>query len=97
MEQLQQKLTRQASGMGCLPYQEVLKHHGLPTLQARREKGDMMETFKILTGTASTRVTSEHNPARREEQLGIKRHQFSFRVVPEWFRLEQKLRKTQQF
>ena len=36
--------------MGNLPYEERLNKLGLTTLQARRERGDMIDTFKILTG-----------------------------------------------
>ena len=50
LEQVQQRFTRQVSGMGSLPYEERLTRLGLTTLQARRERGDMVETYKILTG-----------------------------------------------
>ena len=36
--------------MGNLPYKERLKQLALTILQTRREKGDMVETYKILTG-----------------------------------------------
>ena len=36
--------------MGNLPYAERLKRLGLTTLQARREREDMIDTYKILTG-----------------------------------------------
>ena len=36
--------------MGNLPYEERLAKLGLTTLQARRERGDMIESFKIITG-----------------------------------------------
>ena len=37
------------SGMGHMSYPERLAALGLTTLQARRERGDMIETYKILT------------------------------------------------
>ena len=57
LEKVQQRFTRQVSGMGSLPYEERLKQLGLTTLQARRERGDMVETYKILTG----KVDVDHN------------------------------------
>ena len=36
--------------MGGLPYEERLRRLGLTTLQARRERGDMIEAYKIITG-----------------------------------------------
>ena len=36
--------------MSSLPYEERLNKLGLTTLQSRRERGDMIETFKIMTG-----------------------------------------------
>ena len=50
LEKVQQRFTKQVSGMGSLPYEERLRRLGLTTLQARRERGDMVETFKILNG-----------------------------------------------
>ena len=35
--------------MGSLPYKERLEKLGLTTLQVRRERGDIIETYKILT------------------------------------------------
>ena len=38
------------SGKGNLPYQERLDKLGLTSLQVRRERGDKIDTYKILTG-----------------------------------------------
>ena len=46
----QRRFTRQVSGIGSLTYEERLDRLGLTTLQARRERGDMVETYKIITG-----------------------------------------------
>ena len=50
LEKVQQRFTKQVTGMGSLPYEERLNRLGLTTLQARRERGDMVETYKILNG-----------------------------------------------
>ena len=52
LEQVQQRFTRMVSGMGNLTYGERLAKLGLTTLQDRRVRGDMIETFKILTGSS---------------------------------------------
>ena len=49
LEQVQHRFTRIVSGMGNLTYEERLAKLGLTTLQDRRVRGDMIETFKILT------------------------------------------------
>ena len=49
LEQVQHRFTRMVSGMGNLTYEERLAKLGLTTLQDRRVRGDMIETFKILT------------------------------------------------
>ena len=50
LEQVQKRFTKQVSGIGNLPYEERLDRLGLTTLQARRERGDVVETYKIITG-----------------------------------------------
>ena len=41
---------KQVSGIGRLPNEQRLARLGLTTLQARREKRDMMEVYEIMTG-----------------------------------------------
>ena len=50
LEQVQHRFTRMVSGMGNLSYEERLAKLGLTSLQDRRERGDMIESYKILTG-----------------------------------------------
>ena len=97
LEQVQHRFTRQVSGMGSLPYEERLKRLGLTTPQARRERGDMIETYKILTGKVDVEPTlgslrcqhQEHKwvpePGQEEIQVGCQKQlQFSCRVVHLW-------------
>ena len=49
LEQVQHRFTRMVSGMGNLTYEERLAKLGLTTLQDRSVRGDMIETYKILT------------------------------------------------
>ena len=43
--------------MKNLEYEERLRKLKLPTLKYRRMRGDMIETFKIITGIYDKRVT----------------------------------------
>ena len=67
LEQVQQRFTRQVSGIGSLSYQERLERLGLTTLQARRERGDMIETFKILTGKVDVQPSTWFTPLTNRE------------------------------
>ena len=47
------------SGIGSLPYEDSLR---LTTLQARRERGDMVETYKIITGKVDVQPSTWFSP-----------------------------------
>ena len=51
IESVQRRATRQLPGFNLFEYEERLQLLGLPTLTFRRIRGDMIETFKILSGT----------------------------------------------
>ena len=50
IERVQERATRLVSSMRNLSYEERLRRLGLTTLVERRYRGDMIETYKILTG-----------------------------------------------
>ena len=50
IEAVQRTFTRAVEGMQDLNYEQRLKKLGLTTLLERRMRGDLIETFKILTG-----------------------------------------------
>ena len=58
LEQVQRRYTRQVAEIGSLPYEERLDRLGLTTLQARRERGDMVETYKIITGKVAVQPST---------------------------------------
>ncbi|XP_069108237.1 uncharacterized protein [Argopecten irradians] len=73
LEGVQRKATKQLPGMDNLSYPERLKKLKLPTLSYRRVRGDMIETYKAVTGrydkgaTQFTRMwsdTSERSSTR---------------------------------
>ncbi len=50
IEAVQRRATKQLPGMKDLSYPERLKKLNLPTLSYRRLRGDLIETYKILSG-----------------------------------------------
>ena len=50
LERVQRRATRLIPTLRELPYEERLKRLNLPSLDDRRMRGDMTETFKILKG-----------------------------------------------
>ena len=54
IEDVQRRATKMIGKMKNLPYPERLKLLQLPSLQHRRKRGDMIETYKYLTGRYTT-------------------------------------------
>ena len=48
LERTQRKITKWCPGLSNLPYEVRLRSLNLPTLSARFDRGDLIETFKIL-------------------------------------------------
>ena len=67
LEQVQHRFARQVSGMGSLPYEERLGRLGLTTLLARRERGDMIETYKIITNKVDVQPSIWFDPLTSRE------------------------------
>ena len=97
LEKVQRRATRQVSGLKCLPYQERLKILQLTSLKDRFRRGDMIETFKIMTGKLNVDHTHwfERNTDQRTRghklKLKVRRSKnqarskfFSNRVVEMW-------------
>lgn len=53
LEKVQRNFTRAIDGMGLLTYENRLKKLGLTTLLERRARGDLIETFRIISGNAN--------------------------------------------
>ena len=95
LERVQSKATALVRGMKGLNSEERRKKLGLMTLEERRERGDMIEVFKILKGltkinpTEFWEVREARNGARLVKELatnGRRQRQsfFSYRVVQQW-------------
>ena len=54
LEKVQHRSTKFVREISCLPYEERLKILHLPSLCARRLRGDLIETFKILKAFTDT-------------------------------------------
>ena len=50
LEKVQRRATRLMHGLENLTYQDRLEKTGLYSLECRRQRGDLIETFKILNG-----------------------------------------------
>ena len=49
LEKVQHRATKMVKGCQTMSYEERLKLCGLTTLEKRRERGDLIETFKLMT------------------------------------------------
>jgi len=100
IEKVQRRATKLISGCSKLSYEDRLKITGLPTLEARRDRGDLIEVFKILkgyskvdykkffqlAGSCKTRG-NKYKLLKSRSRLDIRKHFFSQRVVNEWNKL----------
>ena len=50
IENVQKKATRLVKSVKHLPYPEMLKKLGLPTLEYSKKRADVLQVFKILQG-----------------------------------------------
>ena len=53
LEKVQRSATKMVHGLRHLSYEQRLRHLELTTLRERRIRGDLIETFKIMTGKES--------------------------------------------
>ena len=89
-------------GLSDLPYEERLKLLDLPTLQYRRTRADILQTFKFLKGLdnlnqndffiMSTNVNTRGHTLKIYKQryyTSLRQHSFSQRVINCWNNLPQ--------
>ena len=56
LEKIQCRATKLVKGMKNLSYEQTLCNLGLLTLAARRLRGDLIETYKIVTGKENIKI-----------------------------------------
>jgi len=100
-KELERKATKMVKGLYKLPYETRLKRLKLTSLQKRRQRDDLIEAYKILTGKEGVDphcfFTLDQNRYgtsgqelklyTRRNRLELRRNFFSQRVVPHWNRL----------
>ena len=98
LEAVQRRATKMIPALANLPYQARLQHLKLPTLVYRRNRGDMLQTHKILHQEYdisheiffkrpvdnSTRGHSLKLFKDRVTNATLRRHFFSNRVIEMW-------------
>ena len=101
LEQVQRRATNIVEGLEHLDYERRLKLLGLQLLEERRLRGDLIETYKIITGKEKVDPSQflkfsqvKHNLRGHKfklavvrSRLEIRRKFFSQRVVQHWNRL----------
>ena len=97
LERVQRRATKMCRDIRDLSYEMRLKKLDLPSLYYRRQRGDMIQTFKILTGKdqidqdkllplSHTTRTRGHNLklGKQQGRLNVRKHSFGLRVVNDW-------------
>ena len=101
LERVQHRATKMIRGFHRLSYEERLKLCGLTTLEKRRVRGDLIETYKLMTNKvempyerffATARYTGTRGHTRKlfKKRVGTCKHFFSARVVDSWNELDDK-------
>ena len=105
LEGVQRRATKLVRGCRNLEYEDRLKVLGLTTLETRRLRGDMLETFKIVSGmegldrglffkfNSNINQTRGHNfkLEKPRSRLNIRKFSFGHRVIDEWNSLPQEV------
>ena len=97
IENVQRRATRLVKSIRNLSYEERLKALGLPSLEYRRERADMIQVYKIMHGIDKVdkdKVFTMHTYAatrghslklfKRRSRLLVRANSFSHRVVDNW-------------
>jgi len=101
LEKVQRRATKMIRGLGKLTYEERLVNCGLTTLEKRRCRGDLIETYKLMTNKEVTPYSrffqlAERGGLRghkykifRKSEGAIKQRFFSSRVINAWNELSE--------
>jgi len=101
LEKVQRRATKMIRGFGNLEYEERLRRCKLTTLEQRRKRGDLIETFKIVTGrdkipeqrlfdfSVDKRTRGHRYKIAKKANGSIMQRFFSARVVNNWNKLDE--------
>ena len=102
LEKVQARATKLIPSIQHLPYEERLAKLKLTTLEKRRERGDLLQTYRIMTQIdksnpenyfqfANYERTRGHSMklAKTRSRLDIRKNFYSQRVVSKWNKLPQ--------
>ena len=78
LERVQRRATRMVKGLKKFTYETILKRLGIYSLERRRLRGDLIETFKILTGRE--RIDSSKFFELSETTSGLRGHSLNVKV-----------------
>ncbi|KAK3101483.1 hypothetical protein FSP39_003928 [Pinctada imbricata] len=96
IENVQRRATKLLTNLKDLSYCDRLKHLGLPTLEYRRLRSDMVETYKIMNNLdhvnkekifpLNTNITRGHNKRiyKKYSRTNVRKFSFTQRVVETW-------------
>ena len=98
LEKVQRRATKMVNGLRNLPYESRLKRLKLTSLEKRRQRGDLIEAYKILTGKERVNpqcffaLDKRAYDTRGHElklytnrsRLDLRKNFFSQRVVSHW-------------
>ena len=97
LEAVQHRATKMIEGCWNLSYEERLKYTALPTLDSRRDRGDMIEVYKFLNGFNKVNCSQFFHKARYSNtrghqfklekgrsRLDVRKYSFSQRIVNRW-------------
>ena len=106
IERIQRIATKMVPELSDLTYEERLKEMGLPTLEERRERGDLITIYKVVNqqermdgrnlvtmATGKSRQTRGHSRKIIKEQClrDVKKHSFPYRAVDAWNALSEEV------
>ena len=69
MEKVQRRATKLVAGIGSKTYEERLEILKLTTLEKRRERGDVLECFKMLNGFTDTKIADFFTFAKEQHSI----------------------------
>ena len=96
IEHVQRRATKLVPSLSLLPYHERLTRLKLPSLQYRRLRGDMIETYKLITKKYSINPSTffifaegptrghPYKIAKPRSQTSIRHHFFTNRIINSW-------------